>query len=72
MAAQTTVGYGDVFPVTQIGKFLGAFIAIIGIGVFALPTGILASGLVEEIQKRDSKDQICPHCGKSIHSEGRE
>jgi len=68
VAALTTVGYGDVYPVTQIGKFLAAFIAIIGIGVFALPTGILASGLVEEIHKKDkeTKTLTCPHCGKNI------
>jgi len=63
----TTVGYGDVYPVTPVGKFLGAIIAILGIGIFALPTGILASGFVEEIQKRRTKRIICPHCGKDIN-----
>ena len=63
----TTVGYGDVYPVTPVGKFLGAIIAILGIGMFALPAGILASGFVEEIQKRRTKRIICPHCGKDIN-----
>jgi voltage-gated potassium channel len=63
----TTVGYGDVFPITVIGKFLTAFIAILGIGMFALPAGILASGFSDEFQKRKSKEKnICPHCGKEI------
>jgi len=48
----TTVGYGDVYPVTVIGKFLTACIAILGIGMFALPAGILASGFSDEFKKR--------------------
>jgi voltage-gated potassium channel len=63
----TTVGYGDVFPVTIIGKFLGAIIAILGIGIFALPTGIFASGLVEVIHNKENKVTMCPHCGKNIN-----
>lgn len=46
----TTVGYGDIYPITPIGKVLGAAIAVLGIGMFALPAGILASGFAEEIQ----------------------
>lgn len=48
----TTVGYGDVYPVTPIGKLFRAGLAFIGIGLFALPTGIIASGFSEEVQKR--------------------
>jgi len=48
----TTVGYGDVYPVTPIGKLFGAGLAFIGIGLFALPAGIIASGFSEEVQKR--------------------
>ena len=51
----TTVGYGDVFPVTVAGKVLTAFIAILGIGMFALPAGILASGFSDEFQKRKNR-----------------
>ncbi len=53
MATLTTVGYGDVTPATPLGKLLGAGIAILGIGMFALPAGILASGFAQEIKKRD-------------------
>lgn len=67
VATLTTVGYGDVFPITPVGKLLGAIIAIIGIGMFALPAGILGSGFVEEMQKRRRKRGICPHCGKDIN-----
>ncbi|MBD2042997.1 potassium channel family protein [Microcoleus sp. FACHB-672] len=48
----TTVGYGDIYPVTPVGKLFGAALAFIGIGLFALPAGIIASGFSEEIQKR--------------------
>jgi len=65
VATLTTVGYGDVYPITPLGKLLGAVIAILGIGMFALPAGLLASGFAEEIQKKRQK-RICPHCGKSI------
>jgi len=62
----TTVGYGDVFPVTPMGKGLAMVIAILGVGMFALPTGILGAGFVEEIQKRKAGKTICPHCGEVI------
>ena len=61
----TTVGYGDVYPITPIGKFLGAITAILGIGMFAIPAGILASGIAEEIHRMHEKGEICPHCGKN-------
>ncbi|MBE2893925.1 ion transporter [Spirabiliibacterium falconis] len=48
----TTVGYGDVTPITPLGKFLGAMITILGIGVAALPAGILASGFASELNQR--------------------
>ena len=49
----TTVGYGDVYPITPLGKILGALIAFLGIGMFALPAGILGSGLVEVARKKE-------------------
>ena len=62
----TTVGYGDVFPVTTVGKFITAIIAVLGVGMVALPAGILGAGFVEEIQKRKAAPKHCPHCGKEI------
>ena len=69
VATLTTVGYGVVYPVTGIGRLLGAVVAILGICLFALPTGILGSGFVEEIQARRELP-VCPHCGKSLSGEG--
>jgi voltage-gated potassium channel len=62
VATLTTVGYGDVYPVTILGKVLGGMIAILGIGLVALPTGIISSGFIGEIGRK----KICPHCGKEI------
>jgi len=68
VATLTTVGYGDVYPVTGMGKIIASIVAILGIGFFALPTGILGAGFIEEFQKSKKKleNYICPHCGKSI------
>jgi voltage-gated potassium channel len=59
----TTVGYGDVFPITGLGRILTACISILGIGMFALPAGILASGFSTEFQKNKKEKNVCPHCG---------
>jgi voltage-gated potassium channel len=52
VATLTTVGYGDVFPITPAGKLLSSVIAVLGLGLFAIPTGILASGFSEHIQEQ--------------------
>ena len=49
----TTVGYGDVSPITPFGKLLGAMVTILGVGTFALPAGILASGFAQEMSKHN-------------------
>ncbi len=48
----TTVGYGDVVPITPLGKVLGAFLGMVGVGMVALPAGILASGFSEALSRR--------------------
>jgi voltage-gated potassium channel len=65
MVTLTTVGYGDVYPVTGIGRLLGMAIAVLGIGMFALPAGILGAAFVEELQAKGSA-AVCPHCGRKI------
>lgn len=51
----TTVGYGDVYPITPIGKLLSATIVLIGIMLFALPTSILTAEFLNEFQTKESK-----------------
>jgi len=62
----TTVGYGDIYPVTSLGKVLGGVIGVLGVGLFALPAGILAGGFAEALQKPRAPVPTCPHCGKLI------
>ena len=63
----TTVGYGDIYPVTVAGRTLAAIIAILGIGMVALPTSILGSGFVDEMKAEREGVPPCPHCGKQIN-----
>lgn len=62
----TTIGYGDVYPVTAAGKIIGTGVAILGIAVYAIPAGIMASAFTEELRKKRQKKRKCPHCGKEI------
>jgi voltage-gated potassium channel len=75
----TTVGYGDMYPITPLGKVLGGLAAILGIGLFSLPAGIIAGGFVENINRKRAKSeqdkkhnqpkeyQYCPHCGEKLN-----
>lgn len=65
IATLTTVGYGDIYPVTVLGKLIGGFIAILGIGLFALPTGIISAGMMDYIQNKKAPVK-CPHCNRVI------
>ena len=47
----TTIGYGDAYPITPLGKLIAATVAVAGIGLIALPTGILASAFSEAVQR---------------------
>ena len=68
VAAITSVGYGDVYPITALGQFFGAFTALCGIALFALPAAILTSGFDEVLKKGREEDteRICPHCNREI------
>ncbi len=63
----TTVGYGDIYPVTAMGKILSGIIAFLGIGLVAVPTGIISAGFMEQMERAQEKDyRYCPHCGKKL------
>lgn len=73
----TTIGYGDLAPVTGGGRVLGGVIAILGIGMFALPAGLLGAAFVDELgrarHRRSGVDPAdgaaqptCPHCGQRL------
>ena len=79
VATLTTIGYGDVFPVTSMGRLLSGIIAVLGIGLVALPTAIISSGFIEGVSKKNETEKreeqasriedysFCPHCGKSLN-----
>ena len=64
----TTVGYGDIYPVTVPGKILSTIIALLGIGLVAVPTGIITAGFSEVIdgEEQDGEKKYCPYCGHKI------
>jgi voltage-gated potassium channel len=68
IATLTTIGYGDVYPITGLGKLLSGSIAILGIGMVALPTGIISAGFISKLSdsKSEKKKIKCPHCGNDI------
>lgn len=70
VATLTTVGYGDVYPITSLGKLISGLIALIGIGIIALPTGIISSSFITKIQKENKPTSCtCPNCGTTFESE---
>lgn len=54
----TSVGYGDIYPVTIMGKIMGGLFAIVGIGIFALPTAILTAGMLDQIHVERKNDSL--------------
>jgi voltage-gated potassium channel len=61
MATLTTVGYGDVVPITPVGKLFGAMITLISMGMVAIPTGLLASSFSEQMRKRRQSFEDAVH-----------
>lgn len=75
-ATLTTVGYGDIYPVTVLGKILSTVIAVLGIGLVAVPTGIISAGFMESMDKSEEDEKegdedtdeikYCPYCGRRL------
>ena len=66
VATFTTVGYGDIFPITAAGKVLATIMALLGIGLVAVPTGIISAGFIEvtdEKSEQHEEKKYCPYCG---------
>ncbi len=62
----TTVGYGDIVPLTTAGKFLSMMLMLLGYGIIAVPTGIVSAEVVQVVRGKIST-QACPHCGAEGH-----
>lgn len=69
----TSVGYGDMVPVTMWGKIFTGVITLAGLAVFALPAGIITAGFLEESRKAKSTEKnSCPHCGEVLPDSDQE
>jgi len=71
VATLTTVGYGDVYPVTVLGKVISGIVALLGIGIVAMPAGIISAGFLEVLQEKNVQESakeksFCPYCGEKI------
>lgn len=75
----TTVGYGDITPVTYIGRILSGIVMILGYTIIAVPTGIVSATMIDEsrkkgkngrcprcMEKTDTKANYCKHCGEKL------
>lgn len=62
----TTVGYGDIVPLTNLGKFISTFIMLLGYSIIAIPTGIVSAEITRTNRKK-ILTHVCPHCDESEH-----
>jgi voltage-gated potassium channel len=63
----TTVGYGDVYPITPLGRIMAGVIAVLGVGTLAFPTALLGAAFLEETRsERSDPGATCPHCGEPL------
>ena len=66
----TTVGYGDISPITPLGQFIASFVMILGYGIIAVPTGIVTAELAKKNKKLTLIDKNpCAYCGAEGHQE---
>jgi voltage-gated potassium channel len=63
----TTVGYGDIAPVTPLGKFIASIMMFIGYGIIAVPTGIITTEIAMAVRGKKHGHEACPGCGKEGH-----
>jgi len=66
----TTVGYGDISPVTPLGQFIASFVMILGYGIIAVPTGIVTAEIAKTAQKQTNNNHTtCKDCGVEDHND---
>ena len=65
----TTVGYGDITPVTPIGRLLSAFVMLLGYTIIAVPTGIVTANIIDDTktaEKTNEEERHCPQCDATV------
>ena len=65
----TTVGYGDITPITAIGKMLSAVVMVLGYAIIAVPTGIVTGELIKQAREKSNNTQACRYCGQEGHDD---
>ncbi len=68
----TTVGFGDIHPITPLGRLIASLIMITGYGIIAVPTGIVSAELSKGKDKIPTNTQVCPYCNESRHLDNAE
>lgn len=68
IVTMTTVGYGDIAPVTALGQFFASLVMIMGYGIIAVPTGIVSSEF-NYVKNHPTNTQVCQNCNESKHSD---
>ena len=63
----TTVGYGDIAPVTPLGQFIASFMMLLGYGIIAVPTGIVTTEMAMAARQHNQGNSACPSCGREGH-----
>lgn len=63
----TTVGYGDIAPITPLGQFLASAIMIMGYSIIAVPTGIISAEIARHKNSEDLEIQVCQYCSEETH-----
>lgn len=63
----TTVGYGDITPITPLGQFVSAMMMIIGYSIIAVPTGVFSAEMIRAMRDDRHSDEACPGCGEEGH-----
>lgn len=65
IVTMTTVGYGDITPITTLGRFFSAIVMLLGYTIIAVPTGIVSASMIQA--SHDAANRVCPNCGKAGH-----
>ncbi len=66
VVTMTTVGYGDIAPITPMGRLLSAVVMLMGYTILAVPTGIVSAQFIHDREKSQTPKRKCPECGNKV------